>query len=67
MQAQRGRCARCWATASSLVGIVLTPLLAGLAILPLMVFHPIQLMVSAVTARRYADRASVAEASAPRQ
>ncbi|HNU12748.1 MAG TPA: bile acid:sodium symporter, partial [Rubrivivax sp.] len=40
---------------------------AGLAILPLMVFHQIQLMVCAVMARRYADRASLTEASAPRQ
>jgi sodium/bile acid cotransporter 7 len=55
------------ATGVPMAQIIFSGGAAGLAILPLMVFHQIQLMVCAVMARRYADRASLTEASAPRQ
>ncbi|MCK7622870.1 bile acid:sodium symporter [Streptomyces sp. RS10V-4] len=38
---------------------------AGLAVLPLMLFHQMQLMVCAVLAKRYAARADLEEAPAP--
>jgi len=40
-----------------MAGILFAPASIGLMILPLMLFHQIQLMVCAVIARRYADRA----------
>ncbi|MCV6801871.1 bile acid:sodium symporter, partial [Achromobacter ruhlandii] len=37
----------------------------GIVVLPLMIFHQMQLMVCAVLARRYADRAEQAQAAEP--
>jgi sodium/bile acid cotransporter 7 len=38
----------------------------GVVVLPLMIFHQMQLMVCAVLARRYAERQAPAEAAAAR-
>ena len=37
----------------------------GIVVLPLMIFHQMQLMVCAVLARRYADRAEPAQVAEP--
>ncbi|SMH48366.1 bile acid:sodium symporter family protein [Azospirillum agricola] len=39
-----------------MAGVLFAPATAGLVLLPVMIFHQIQLMVCAVLARRYADR-----------
>ncbi len=41
------------------------PAMAGLVILPIMIFHQLQLMVCAVLARRYAERAEVDSGAIP--
>ncbi len=43
-----------------MAGVLFPPATVGMIVLPLMVFHQIQLFVCAVLARRYAARASVA-------
>lgn len=48
------------ATGVPMAQIIFSDGAAGLAILPLMVFHQIQLMVCAVLARRYAERGQLA-------
>lgn len=39
----------------------------GIVVLPLMIFHQMQLMVCAVLARRYADRGEPGQVAAPAQ
>jgi sodium/bile acid cotransporter 7 len=45
------------ASGAPMAGVLFAPATAGIALLPLMVFHQIQLMVCAVIAQRYAQRA----------
>ena len=45
--------------------VLFAPTSLGMIILPLMLFHQIQLMVCAVLAQRYAQRAALATAAAP--
>ena len=47
------------ATGVPMANILFPPAVVGLVILPIMVFHQIQLMVCAVLARRYAERVEV--------
>ena len=54
----------------AMVGIPLATVLfgtsqMGIVVLPLMIFHQMQLMVCAVLARRYADRAEPTQAAEP--
>jgi sodium/bile acid cotransporter 7 len=39
-----------------MANILFPPAVVGLVILPIMIFHQLQLMVCAVLARRYAER-----------
>jgi solute carrier family 10 (sodium/bile acid cotransporter), member 7 len=47
------------ATGVPMANILFPPAMVGLVILPIMVFHQLQLMVCAVLARRYAERVEV--------
>lgn len=49
------------ATGVPMANILFPATLVGLAILPIMIFHQLQLMVCAVLARRYAERPETAE------
>lgn len=53
------------ATGVPMANILFPATVVGLAILPVMVFHQIQLMVCAFLARRYAERAEMETASRP--
>lgn len=48
-----------------MAGVLFAPATAGLVLLPVMIFHQIQLMVGAVLARRYADRDEAARDAVP--
>src|SRR5688572_13838000 len=51
------------ATGVPMANILFPAQLVGLAILPIMIFHQLQLMVCAVLARRYAERPETSEAA----
>jgi sodium/bile acid cotransporter 7 len=53
------------ATGVPMANILFPPAMAGLVILPIMIFHQLQLMVCAVLARRYAERVEVDSGAIP--
>ena len=53
------------ATGLPMAAVLLSPQLLGLLVLPLMIFHQIQLIVCAALARWWAGRAAAAEADQP--
>jgi sodium/bile acid cotransporter 7 len=53
------------ASGAPMAGVLFAPAAAGIAMLPLMVFHQIQLMACAVIAQRYARRADTASVMGP--
>jgi solute carrier family 10 (sodium/bile acid cotransporter), member 7 len=54
-------------TGVAIAGILFAPAVAGVIVLPLMIFHQLQLMVCAVLAQRYARRPATAESQTPAQ